>query len=207
MYKLYDHEEQKLVKRLGPVKRESFARGNGKELEYLIRAIWKTNQLTTKYNLLSSNCQNFAEFVFKEASLGRMKWSTWITAFVDRIGLSHKKSQIEIEADTLKYKWKRKDAKFVYYKAMAEGRRQDFEELAKNNLTTEILNSVDSQGPRLHVTPMGHRFLHIRLANRPVLNRNRRRNSNRRRRIISAQCFFHRPAISSFEKRISVLVI
>ncbi len=139
MYKLYDPEEKKLVRRLGPVKRESFARGNGKELEYLIRAIWKTNQLSKKYNLLSSNCQNFAKFVFKEASLGRMKWSTPIS-WIGR----NKKSQTEIEADTLKYN-RRNDAKFVYYKAMAEGRRQDFELLA-GNLTTELLNSVDSQG-------------------------------------------------------------
>ncbi|XP_046457478.1 delta-latroinsectotoxin-Lt1a-like [Daphnia pulex] len=145
MYKLYDPVEKKLVKRLGPVKRECFARGNGKELEYLIRAIWKTKQLSTKYNLLFSNCQNFAEFVFKEASFGGNKWSTWISSFVNRIGLSHKKSQTEIEADTLKYIWIKKDAKFAYYKAMAEGRRQNFEDLA-SNLTIESLNSVDSQG-------------------------------------------------------------
>jgi ankyrin repeat protein len=144
MYKLYDHEEQKLVKRLGPVKRESFARGNGKELEYLIRAIWKTNQVSTKYNLLFSNCQNFAEFVIEKACFRGNKWSTWISSIVDRIGLSNKKSQTEIEADTLKYNG-RKDAKFAYYKFMAEGRRQDFEELV-GNLTSESLNSVDSQG-------------------------------------------------------------
>jgi ankyrin repeat protein len=142
--KLYDPEEKKLVKRLGPVKRERFIRGNEKELEYLIRAIWKTNQLSTKYNLLFSNCQNFASFVIEKASFRGNKWSTPISAFVDRIGLSNKKSQSEIKANTLKYNG-RKDAKFAYYKAMAEGRRQDFEELA-GNLTSELLNSVDSQG-------------------------------------------------------------
>jgi ankyrin repeat protein len=139
--KLYDPEEKKLVERLGPVKHRRIVKGNGKELEYLIRAIWKTKQLSTKYHLLFSNCQNFAEFVFKEASFGRMKWSTWISR---RFGLSNKKSQIEIEADTLNYN-RRKDAKFAYYKAMAEGRRQHFEDLA-GNLTSESLNSVDSQG-------------------------------------------------------------
>jgi hypothetical protein len=147
MYKLYDPVEKKLVKRLGPVERVShFARGNGKDLEYLIRAIWKTNQLTTKYHLLFSNCQNFAKFVFKEASFGGMKWSTWISSIVDRIGLGNKKIQTEFEAETLKY-CGRKDAKFVYYEAMAEGRRQNFEELA-GNLTSKSLNSVDSQGDR-----------------------------------------------------------
>ncbi len=142
MYKLYDPEKKILVKRLGPVKRESFARGNGKELEYLIRAIWKTNQLNTPYHILFSNCQNFAEFVFKEASYGEKKWSTWISR---RFGLRNKNSQTVIEANTLNHN-RRKNAKIAYYKAMAEGRRQDFEELAKNNLITEILNSVDFQG-------------------------------------------------------------
>ncbi|XP_046647766.1 uncharacterized protein LOC124337789 [Daphnia pulicaria] len=136
--KLYDPEEKKLVKRLGPVKRESFIRGNEKDLEYLIRAIWETNQLSTKYNLLSSNCQDFAEFVFEEASFGGMKWSTPISR------LRNKKSHIEIEAGLQKYNG-RKDAKFAYYKAMAEGRRRGFEDLA-NNLTSESVNSVDSQG-------------------------------------------------------------
>jgi ankyrin repeat protein len=142
--KLYDPVEKKLVQRQEPVEQGRYVTGNEKELEYLLRAIWNTKQLSTTYNLLFSNCQNFAEFVFEEASFGGMKWSTWISAFVDRIGLSHKKSQTEIEADTLDYN-RRKDAKFVYYKAMAEGRRQDFEELA-GNLTNESLNSVDSQG-------------------------------------------------------------
>jgi hypothetical protein len=96
MYKLYDPVEKKLVKRLGPVKRESFARGNGKDLEYLIRAIWKTKQLSTKYHLLSSNCHKFAEFVFKEASLGGKKWSTWISRL---FGLRNKKSQTECPAN------------------------------------------------------------------------------------------------------------
>jgi ankyrin repeat protein len=144
IYKLYDPVEKELVERLGPVKHRRTARGNEKELEYLIRAIWKTNQLSTKYNLLSSNCQNFAEFVFEEASFGGNKWSTWISTFVDRIGLGNKKIKPEFEADTLKYHG-RKDAKFDYYKAMADGRRQDFEDLA-GNLTSEFLNSVDSQG-------------------------------------------------------------
>jgi ankyrin repeat protein len=141
MFNLYDPEEKKLVKRLGPVERGSFARGNGKDLEYLIRAIWKTNQLSKKYHLLFSNCQNFAEFFFKEATMGENKWSTWISR---RFGLRNKKSQTEIEADTLKYNG-RKDAKFAFYKAMADGRRQNFEELV-GNLTSESLNSVDSQG-------------------------------------------------------------
>jgi hypothetical protein len=118
------------------------ATGNYKDLEYLLQAIWETNQLSTKYHLLSSNCQNFAEFVFKEASFGGKgyKWSTWISR---RFGLRNKKSQIEIESDT-KFNY-RKDAKFAFYKAMAEGKRQNFELLA-GNLTTEMLNSVDSQG-------------------------------------------------------------
>jgi hypothetical protein len=141
MYKLYDPVEKKLVKRLGPVERGSFVRGNEKDLEYLLRAIWKTKQLSTKYHFLFSNCQNFASFVFKEASFWGNKWSTWISR---RFGLRNKKSQTEIEADTFKYSG-RKDAKFVYYKAMAEGRRQNFEELV-HNLTSESLNSVDSQG-------------------------------------------------------------
>jgi hypothetical protein len=142
MFKLYDPEEKKLVKRLLPVELPESATGNYKDLEYLLQAIWETNQLSTKYHLLSSNCQNFAEFVFKEASFGGKgyKWSTWISR---RFGLRNKKSQIEIESDT-KFNY-RKDAKFAFYKAMAEGKRQNFELLA-GNLTTEMLNSVDSQG-------------------------------------------------------------
>jgi ankyrin repeat protein len=144
MYKLYDPEEEKLVKRLGPVKHRRIARGNGKELEYLLRAIWETNQLNNDYHPLISNCQNFASFVFEKSNLYGETWSTWISSIVDRIGLGNKKIKPEFEAETLKYNG-RKDAKFVYYKAMAEGRRKDFEELV-GNLTIESLNSVDSQG-------------------------------------------------------------
>ncbi|XP_046647767.1 serine/threonine-protein phosphatase 6 regulatory ankyrin repeat subunit B-like [Daphnia pulicaria] len=145
MYKLYDPEKKILVKRLGPVKRESFARGNGKELEYLIRAIWKTNQLTTKYNLLFSNCQHFAEFVFKQASYGEKKWSTWISSVVDRIGLRNTKTKSEVTGTESKYTSNLVDGKGIFYNAMIKGRRKDFEDLA-GKLTSESLNSVDSLG-------------------------------------------------------------
>jgi E3 ubiquitin-protein ligase mind-bomb len=97
----------------------------------------------------TTDVQNASQNVFpkmKEVDLDEQHCiygSDYHRPFVDRIGLSNKKSQTEIEADTLKYN-RRKDAKYVYYKAMAKGRRQDFEELV-NNLTSESLNSVDSQ--------------------------------------------------------------
>jgi ankyrin repeat protein len=138
--KLYDPEKKEHVQRLGPVKSKRFASGNNKHLKCLLRAIWKTNQLSTDYHFLFANCQHFASFVIEKASFGGNKWSTWISAW------RNKKIKPEFEADrpTLKYNG-RIDAKFAFYKAMAEGRRQDFEELA-GNLTSESLNSVDSQG-------------------------------------------------------------
>jgi hypothetical protein len=81
--KLYDDEKKEFVKRLGPVKRKNVVIGNGKELEYLIRAIWKTNQLSTKYHLLLSNCQHFASFVIEKATMGEKKWSFGLVGLVD----------------------------------------------------------------------------------------------------------------------------
>ncbi len=67
------------------------------------------------------------------------------SAIVDRFGLRRTKTNSISPAELVKYNWIEKDAKFIYYKAMIEGRRQDFEDLA-GNLTSESLNSVDSQG-------------------------------------------------------------
>jgi ankyrin repeat protein len=133
------------VERLEPVEMRDNAKGNCKNLEDLLGTIWETNQLNNDYHLLISNCQNFASFVFEKSNLYGKTWSTPISSIVDQIGFRKNKIKPGILAESLKYKWIEKDDKKVYYKAMMEGRRKDFEELA-GNLTTELLNSVDSQG-------------------------------------------------------------
>jgi ankyrin repeat protein len=134
-----------LVQRPEPVTERKSARGNFRGLERLLRAIWETNQLSTNYHLLFSNCQNLASFVFRKSN-SRKKWSTVTSAIVDRFGLRNKKTKSESLADSMKYNWIEKDDKFAYYKAMIERNRKDLEKLIANNLTNESINSVDSQG-------------------------------------------------------------
>ena len=144
--KIYDAEKKEHVQRLGPVKELQSAIGNAMDIRNLLQAIWKTNQLSSPYHLLLSNCQNFASFVFAKSNYEGKKWSTVTSAIVDRFGLKNKKiQQPGIEADAVKYKSMVNDEKFKLYCAMIEGRANDFEELA-NDLTRESLNSVDSQG-------------------------------------------------------------
>jgi ankyrin repeat protein len=143
--KLYDAEKMELVQRPEPVTERKSARGNFRGLERLLRAIWETNQLSTNYHLLFSNCQNLASFVFRKSN-SRKKWSTVTSAIVDRFGLRNKKTKSESLADSMKYNWIEKDDKFAYYKAMIERNRKDLEKLIANNLTNESINSVDSQG-------------------------------------------------------------
>jgi hypothetical protein len=69
------------------------------------------------------------------------------SAIVDRIGLKKKKkikSGIK-EVDAYTYKSILNDYKFHCYRAMMDGRREDFEKLT-NHFTIECLNSVDSKG-------------------------------------------------------------
>ena len=107
-----------------------------------MRIIVDTNMLNEPYHLMFSNCQNFASFVFKELSHGREKWSTMTSAIVDQIGLKKKKIEPGIKVDAFKYRSILNDDKFDCYWAMIR-RREDFEQMT-NNLTFEILNSVDS---------------------------------------------------------------
>jgi ankyrin repeat protein len=146
--KLYDAEKKIFVERFGSVKLQEWARGNFKALKNLFQAIWETNQLSTNYHLLFANCQNFASFVFKKANYREFNWSTKTSAIVDRFGCRKKKTE-EKSGSSEDLKAKKNlfvnDDKFIYYKAMIEGMREDFEKLA-GNLTNEILNGVDSQG-------------------------------------------------------------
>jgi hypothetical protein len=143
--KIYDPEKKMCVKRLEPVKKQTSAMGNLDFLQNLLQTIWETNQLNNDYHLLFANCQNFASFVFEKSNYGGKKWSTVTSAIVDRFGLRRTKTNSISPAELVKYNWIEKHAKFIYYKAMIEGRRQDFEDLA-GNLTSESLNSVESQG-------------------------------------------------------------
>jgi hypothetical protein len=68
------------VQRLEPVELRESGWGHYKCLEYLLKAIWETSQLKNDYNLLISNCQNFASFVFEKANCEGKKWSTPISA-------------------------------------------------------------------------------------------------------------------------------
>jgi ankyrin repeat protein len=134
--KLYDAEKGQSVERYGEVKFQKWTMGNLRPLEDLLRVIWETNQISDPYHLLYSNCQNFASFIFEKSNGQNEKWSTDLSAAVDRFSGKKKKTAIEVKA--VNYK-------FNFYKAMMEGRRKDFEELT-NDLTMESLNSIDSQG-------------------------------------------------------------
>jgi hypothetical protein len=90
--KLYDDGKKEFVKRLGPVKPKKNAMGKTEGLEYLLRAIWETNQLNKDYHLLFANCQNFASFVFEKANCEGKKWSTRLSSFVDAFIFRNKKT-------------------------------------------------------------------------------------------------------------------
>jgi hypothetical protein len=90
--KLYDDGKKELVKRHGPVKPQKSAMGKTEGLEYLLRAIWETNQLNKDYHLLFANCQNFASFVFETANCEGKKWSTPISSFVEAFIFRNKKT-------------------------------------------------------------------------------------------------------------------
>ena len=145
---LYD-SEKKETKRFEPVEELKVAKGNGKTIRYLLRVIWETSQLNKRYNLLTSNCQNFASIIFKKLT-GR-QWRTKTSALVDYLRRIDKKKQMlpPIKVDAVKYESIINDDKFDYYKAIIEGRKKDFEELIEKNMTRESLNSVDSQGNTL----------------------------------------------------------
>jgi ankyrin repeat protein len=149
-HNIYDPEKKMFVERFGQVVSKVEARGNFKAFKNLLRAIWETSQINTNYNLLFANCQNFASFVFKKANYRQeFKWSTWISALSDLFEFRKKKTEekSEISADIIaKKKLFEKDDKFEFYKAMIEGNKNKFEELAENNLPSESINSVDSLG-------------------------------------------------------------
>jgi ankyrin repeat protein len=142
--KIYN-AEKKETKRLEPVRERENAVGNYRPLEGLLRALWETSQLSNPYHLLISNCQNFTTFVFEKSTFQENKWSTPISSTVDRFKSTKIKSETGIAVDAVKYNSIVKTDKFVYYKAIIEGNRTHFEELA-NHLTKESLNSVDAQG-------------------------------------------------------------
>jgi hypothetical protein len=54
--------------RLEPTKALASAVGNHAALSTLLAALWDTSQVSTAYNLLTANCQNFASFVFERAN-------------------------------------------------------------------------------------------------------------------------------------------
>jgi ankyrin repeat protein len=143
--KIYDTETKTSVERLEPIKNQKSNSMVNNSVENVLRIIWDTNMLNERYNLLYSNCQHFASFVFEKLSHGRETWSTVTTATFGRIGWKEKKIHPKIRLDAFKYKSILKDDKFDFYWAMMEGRREDFKQMT-NNLTFECLNSVDSQG-------------------------------------------------------------
>ena len=73
--KIYDAKKEE-TKRPEPVKELKSASGNRMVLESLLQVIWNTKQLRRRYNFLTSNCQNFASFIFKELNDEGKKWST-----------------------------------------------------------------------------------------------------------------------------------
>jgi hypothetical protein len=141
-------DEKKETKRLEPVEKLESTNGKGQSIKYLLQVIWETSQLNKRYNLFFSNCQNFTSIIFKKLTGG--KWQTVTSALIDyfrRIDLKRKEKMMShIKEDQVKYASIINDDKFDYYKAIIEGRKEDFEELIENNMTTESLNSVDLQG-------------------------------------------------------------
>jgi hypothetical protein len=142
---MYEHEKKEHLRRKEPVKPIEIAGGNQISLCHLFHRIRESD-----YHLLNSNSLDFASFIFEMITSQPKNWSTKISALVERLdGLRNEKTKPTIRnpTDFIKYIWIQKDVEFAYYMAMIiRGKKQDFEELAKNNLTTEMLNSVDSQG-------------------------------------------------------------
>jgi ankyrin repeat protein len=139
---LYDAEKKESVKRLEPVRLLESTTGNYRPFKDLLRAICDTDQLKRTYHPLKSNCQNFASFVFAKSNKEGKEWSAPTSAIFKS---KNKKIQPGIEADTVKYNSIVNDEKFQLYRAIIEGRTNDFQDLA-NDLTRLSLNSVDSQG-------------------------------------------------------------
>ena len=141
--KIYDAKEGQRLERYGEVKLKKWAMGNDTTLQHLLRVIWENNQIIHRYNLLYSNCQNFASFIFEKLNGQNEKWSTSVSSIFGRLSGRKKKTGIELNA--IMHKSMVNDDKFDFYKAMMDGRRKDFEELI-NNLASQCLNSVDFQG-------------------------------------------------------------
>ena len=153
--KIYDTEKKTSVERLGPIKKEKSQSGkrNGR-VEDLFRVIWNYYQFSEPYNLWTSNCQNFESFIF-EKSTGK-KWSAPSSSAAAIFTPGNKEIQPGIKVDARKYTSIIDDLNFDFYRAMIEGRREDFVELYNlrchnlpDELRVEFLNDVDSQGNTL----------------------------------------------------------
>ena len=63
----FDVNENKMNRRLLPVKELISAKGNG-DLENILESLIFSNQLELLYHLWSANCQRFASYIFKKAN-------------------------------------------------------------------------------------------------------------------------------------------
>jgi ankyrin repeat protein len=151
--KIYDTEKKISVERLGPIKKEKSQSGKRDgRAEDLFQVIWNYNQFSEPYNVWTSNCQNFVSFIF-EKSTGK-KWSAPSSSAI--FTPENKEIQSGIKVDARKYRSIIDDLNFDFYRAMIEGRREDFVELYNfrchnlpDELRVEFLNDVDSQGNTL----------------------------------------------------------
>jgi ankyrin repeat protein len=137
--KIYDTKQNESIKRFGQVTGYESDEEKFLSVKDLLEAIWGDNQFKKKYNLWTSNCQHFTSFIYE--NITGKKWST---TMVNQFG-SNEEIQPGINVGARKYNLIINNEKFDYYRALMEGRREDFEQMT-NDLTSDSLNSVDSQG-------------------------------------------------------------
>ena len=140
--RVYDVEKGNTVKRLGPVKELTWAIGNHQTFLKLFQSLWQTNQLNQTYHVLSSNCHNFASFVFEKANGEGKKWSTAIRGFWRKETIN----PLVINVDTVRHYWIINDGKFPYYKALIENKSLAEIKRLLTNYTAESIHAKDAQG-------------------------------------------------------------